>query len=80
MHDIKFIRNNPEKFELKPTVEGYTKKSEILGTIIPMYEGFSMANDSLYNTTEASERIDAAAGIVSNAEDLLDWDMCVRVS
>lgn len=64
-------KDNPEKVALRPTVEGYTLKSEILGTMIPMYEGFRIVNDSLYNTTEASERIDAAAGMVSNAEDLI---------
>lgn len=63
--------NHPKKVELRPDVEGYTLKSEILGTIIPMYEGFNIVNDSLYNTTEASERIDASAGMVSNAEELM---------
>lgn len=45
--------------------------------MIPLYEGFREVKDSLLNTTEASERIDAAAGMVSTAEDLLQLGSAV---
>jgi len=63
-------RMNDENFSMTTTVQGYTKRSEILDNFISVHPSFNDASPGLLNTTKAVERTDAAAGIVSTADDL----------
>lgn len=59
--------------DVYPDVKGYLKRSDILKSIVTVNPVFPSANDSLIDATLAVERIDAAASIVSNASDLLEF-------
>jgi CubicO group peptidase (beta-lactamase class C family) len=59
--------------DMFPDVKGYLKHSDILKSIITVNSVFPSVGDSLFDATKAVERIDAASGIVSNANDLLEF-------
>lgn len=61
------------KVELQTSVQGYLQRSEDLDALITLDTSFKEVSDGLVNTTTAVERIDAAAGMVSTAQDLLKF-------
>lgn len=65
--------SNDEKIEMSPSVEGYLLRSEDLDRFITLNPVFKEVSNGLINTTTAVEKIDAAAGMVSTAEDLLKF-------
>ncbi|MCB1022862.1 MAG: beta-lactamase family protein [Acidobacteria bacterium] len=75
MHDTAYYGEeaDPEHFALPTTVEGYLKRSEELDSVVKLDSSFKSAGKDLVNTTSALERIDASAGIVSTANDLLKF-------
>ncbi|MCB0466263.1 MAG: beta-lactamase family protein [Aequorivita sp.] len=66
--------------DLNPDVKGYLKRSEILESIVTINPVFKAVNDSMVDATKAVERIDAAAGIVSNANDLLEFAKAIYMT
>lgn len=64
-------RINKGTVEITSTVQGYLKQSQELDEFITMHPSFIEVSPGLLNTTIAGEKIDAAAGIVSTANDLL---------
>ncbi|MEX1261899.1 MAG: serine hydrolase domain-containing protein [Balneolaceae bacterium] len=68
---------NTSSIEVSPTVQGYLKESEIIKSLVDLSQNFERVSDSLYNTTEAVEQIDASAGMVSTVADLLKFGEAV---
>jgi D-alanyl-D-alanine carboxypeptidase len=66
-------KKNNGIFAMPITVEGYLKRSEVLDSFVKLDPGFQAVNKDLVNTTKAVEKTDAAAGIVSSADDLLKF-------
>ncbi len=62
---------NKSTVDITSTVQGYLKQSQELDEFITMHPSFIEVSPGLLNTTIAGEKIDAAAGIVSTAHDLL---------
>ncbi len=66
--------------DLKPDVKGYLKRSDILESIVKINPVFKAVNDSMIDATKAVERIDAAAGMVSSAADLLQFARAIYMT
>lgn len=64
-------RINKSTVDITSTVQGYLKLSQELEDFITMNTSFVEVSPGLLNTTIAGEKIDASAGIVSTADDLL---------
>jgi len=64
-------RVNKSTVEMASTVQGYLKRSEDLDEFIAIHSAFIEVSPGLMNTTIAGEKIDAGAGMVSTAKDLL---------
>ena len=62
---------NKSAVDITSTVQGYIKQSQELDEFITMNPSFIEVSPGLLNTTIAGEKIDASAGIVSTAHDLL---------
>ena len=63
--------------EVSPTVQGYLIDSEVINNFVDLSPSFERVSDSLLNTTEAVEQIDASAGMVSTVTDLLKFGEAV---
>ena len=59
-----------EKDSIRPTVNGYLKRSKTLDSFVQLHKSFKPATESLVNTTAAVERLDGASGMVSTVRDL----------
>lgn len=64
-------RINNSRVELTSTVQGYLKRSKDLDEFITMHPSFIEVSPGIINTSIAGEKIDAGAGMVSTANDLL---------
>lgn len=64
---------DPAEVALTATVQGYLQRSEDLDAFIEIHPDFKEAAPGLINTTPAGEKIDAGAGMVSTAADLLTF-------
>lgn len=54
-------QSDTNSIEVSPTVQGYLKDSEIINSFVALSPAFERASDSLLNTTEAVEQIDASS-------------------
>ena len=64
-------RVNNSAVEITSTVQGYLKRSKDLDEFITIHPTFIEVLPEIINTTIAGEKIDAAAGMVSTAKDLI---------
>jgi len=64
---------NKTNVELSSTVQGYLKRSEDLDGFITIHPSFKEVSAGLVNTSLAGEKIDAGAGMVSTAKDLMKF-------
>jgi D-alanyl-D-alanine carboxypeptidase len=71
------LETDANSIEVSPTVQGYLKDSEVINSFVDLSPSFERATDSLLNTTKAVEQIDASAGMVSTAADLLKFGEAV---
>ena len=62
---------------LPTTVQGYLKRSKDLDGFITIHPSFKEVSQGLINTTIAVEKIDAAAGMVSTAPDLMTFGIAL---
>lgn len=65
-----YYSKKKSKLERTVTVQGYLKQSEALASFVTLNSSFEAVGDGLFNTTEAVERHDGAAGMVSTVSDL----------
>jgi len=68
---------NDSNVELPATIQGYLKSSEDLEAFITLHPNFKKTSNGLINTTSAGEKIDASAGIVSTASDLMTFGIAL---